>query len=119
MAEFIVKDSGERKEFATGAVRDTQAGKPRYDLIPPTALRRLATHYAKGAEKYTEHNWTKGIPMSRCVASLMRHIMQFILGDKEEDHLAACLFNIMCIIHYQETGRTDLDDLFDWKASSE
>ena len=30
----IIKDSGERREFTTGAVRDIQEGKGRCDLIP-------------------------------------------------------------------------------------
>ena len=29
-----IKDSGERREFATGAVRDMAAGKGRFDLMP-------------------------------------------------------------------------------------
>ena len=35
-------DSGERQQYATGAVRDLATGKGRYDLISPIALRRLA-----------------------------------------------------------------------------
>jgi hypothetical protein len=39
MPEFnAVKDSGERQSFETGAVRDTGAGKGRYDLLPVHAL---------------------------------------------------------------------------------
>jgi hypothetical protein len=46
MTDFnSVKDSGERQEFETGARRDTQEGKPRFGLIPPYPLRRLAMHY--------------------------------------------------------------------------
>ncbi len=112
--EFVTKDSGERQGFNSGAVRDTQGGKPRYDLIPPGPLLRLAMLYTRGAEKYNEHNWTKGIPVSRCIASLMRHVFQFIKGDTDEDHGAAIIFNVMCIMHYEEVGRTDLDDSFDW-----
>lgn len=111
---FVVKDSGERQEFETGAKRDTQTGKPRYDLIPPLALKRVADLYAKGAIKYDEHNWTKGMPLSRFLASMMRHAMQFSMGDKDEDHLAAVIFNALAIMHFQEIGRKDLDDLFDW-----
>ncbi len=114
--EFKTKDSGVREGFSGGAVRDTQDGKPRYDLIPPGPLRRLAMLYTRGAEKYDEYNWTKGIPTSRCVASLLRHVFQFIDGDTDEDHGAAILFNMMCIMHYEEIGRTDLDDRFDWKT---
>ena len=29
-----IKDSGERREFDTGAVRDIQEGKGRMDLLP-------------------------------------------------------------------------------------
>lgn len=113
--QFKTKDSGEREGFTGGAVRDIQDGKPRFDLIPPGPLERLALLYARGAEKYDEHNWTKGIPVSRCIASLLRHVHQFTQGDKDEDHGAAILFNVMCIMHYEEIGRTDLDDSFDWK----
>lgn len=114
--EFETKDSGAREDFSGGAVRDTQTGKPRYDLIPPGPLYRLAMLYTRGAEKYTEHNWTKGIPMSRCIASLMRHVFKFVVGDKDEDHGAAIIFNVMCIMHYEDIGRTDLDDRFNWKT---
>jgi dATP/dGTP diphosphohydrolase len=111
---YVVKDSGARQQFETGAKRDTQTDKPRYDLISPFALKRVADLYAKGAIKYDEHNWTKGMPFSRFFASLMRHAMQFAQGDKTEDHLAAVIFNALSIIHFQEVGRTELDDMFDW-----
>jgi len=114
--QFDTKDSGIREDFDGGAVRDTQKGKPRYDLIPPGPLERLAMLYTRGAEKYDEHNWTKGIPVSRCITSLLRHVYQFIKRDTDEDHGAAIIFNVMCIMHYEEVGRTDLDDSFDWQA---
>jgi len=34
MAEMTLKDSGARREFGTGAVRDASEGKGRCDLIP-------------------------------------------------------------------------------------
>lgn len=30
---------------------------------------------------------------------------------KDEDHLAAAAWNILCIIHHEELGQTELDDL--------
>jgi len=114
--KFEIKDSGKREDFDGGAVRDTDDNKPRYDLIPPTALRRLAMHYANGAKKYDEHNWVKGILVSRCIGSAMRHLFQLAMGDKDEDHASAIVFNIFCIVHYQEIDRTDLDDRFNWKT---
>ena len=103
MNSFIVKDSGNRERFATGAVRDTANDKPRPDLISPFFMMRLGEHLRKGANKYTEWNWAKGIPSSRCFASCMRHMMQYAMGKRDEDHLSAAAFNIMAIIHNEET----------------
>lgn len=41
----MIKDSGERREFNTGAVRDIQEGKGRCDLLPLDVVARwLCTH---------------------------------------------------------------------------
>lgn len=106
---FTVKDSGQRAAFTTGAVRDTEAGKPRYDLISPFALRRLAEHMRKGAEKYEARNWEKGIPTERLYSSALRHLMQWAQGDRSEDHLSAVLFNIAGIVHFEEKGGNPAD----------
>lgn len=111
-----VKDSGARESWETGARRDTQDGKPRYDLIPLHPLNRLAMHYTNGAVKYGEHNWTKGLPISRFYASLFRHLIAFAEGDETEDHLAAVAWNAFAIMHFQNKGYrapdgTDLNDM--------
>ena len=108
---FTTKDSGEREQFDTGSQRDSQAGKPRYDLIPSLALKRVADLYARGAEKYDDWNWAKGQNYSRVMASLERHLHAFKQGETSEDHLAAVVWNALAIMHFQETGRTELDDL--------
>lgn len=111
---YQTKDSGKRQDFETGSRRDSQEGKPRYDLIPTLALKRVAHLYARGAEKYDDWNWSKGQPYSRIIASLERHLHQFKQGDTDEDHLAAVCWNALAIIHFQETGRDELDDLPKW-----
>lgn len=100
--KFITKDSGKREDFSTGAKRDVQEGKPRYDLLPVPALKRLADLYARGAEKYGEGNYEKGMPFSRVYASLFRHLIQFREGDKTEDHLAAVAWNAFALMLYQD-----------------
>ena len=109
--EFEIEDSGKRQEFEGGAVRDTEDGKPRFDLIPPLAERRVAMHYGGGAKKYDEWNWAKGMPFSRFLASMKRHIAAFERGELNEDHLAAVVFNANALMHFQECGRNDLDDI--------
>jgi len=94
-----VKDSGERQEFDTGSVRDTAEGKPRYDLITPIGLYRLAIHYANGAKKYGDKNWEKGQPLSRYIASLERHLQRLKVGLEDEDHEAAIAWNILAFTH--------------------
>jgi hypothetical protein len=113
--KYETKDSGKREEFSSGAKRDTQENKPRYDLISPLALTRLAGLMARGAQKYDEWNWSKGMPISRFYSSALRHLMQFAMGDKSEDHLAAVMFNVMAIIHFEEINREDLNDMPEWK----
>jgi hypothetical protein len=97
-----VKDSGKHSAYETGAKRDTRQGKGRFDLISPIALRRLAIHMENGAVKYSDRNWEKGIPLSRFFDSAIRHMYQFIGGDRSEDHLAAAMWNVHGIIHTEE-----------------
>lgn len=106
---FITRDSGQREDFASGARRDTQDGKPRYDLIPPRPLKRLAELMARGAEKYGDSNWTLGMPSSRFLASLMRHQEAYRLGDRTEDHLAAVAFNAFSIMYFEGSEWDDLN----------
>lgn len=94
---FVTKDSGERVDFPSGMRRDTDKGKPRYDLIPLFMLKRLGELYARGAEKYGDDNWTLANSeeeMKRFQASAFRHFIQWLEGDRAEDHGAAVFFNI-------------------------
>lgn len=97
-----MKDSGARQQFDTGAVRDTAEGKPRPDLISPYANEREGRWLQLGAEKYNERNWEKGIPISRCIASLERHLIDFKKGLQDEDHMAAIRCNAGFILHFEE-----------------
>ena len=49
--------------------------------------------------------------ISRCIDSAKRHIDQYIMGMKDEDHLSAAVWNLLCIIHFEELGMTYLNDL--------
>jgi hypothetical protein len=86
-------DSGARKEYETGAVRDASDGKGHFHSIPPSALRRIAKRFEDGARKYAKDNWMKGIPLSHYQDSLTRHTLAWAEGDKSEDHVGAILWN--------------------------
>ena len=98
----VIKDSGTRREFETGAVRDMQEGKGRCDLLPPLALLRLARHFEAGAFKYGERNWEKGIPLSSFIDSALRHMLKYMAGETDEDHLVAAAWNLMAALETEE-----------------
>lgn len=148
-----IKDSGSRREFSTGAVRDMAEGKGRFDLMPlmvvsalfaredkhfaeiiecvnsalelfrmggnlqsclfavsaidkycrefcggskETAMLEVAKHFERGAKKYGEYNWQKGLPPSCYIDSAMRHLIKFRRGDDDEPHGIAFVWNMMC-----------------------
>ena len=78
--DYQIKDSGQRRDFGTGAVRDMAQGKGRFDLIPWQTIRALAIHYEKGCKKYGDRNWEKGIPVNSFLDSAVRHLAQVIDG---------------------------------------
>lgn len=141
---LVIKDSGNRREFKDGAVRDmSDGGKGRFDLLPLYELCRatddgffnymadfvkegeprylfgaakyvlnhtgdnydrdaynailsFAKHMENGMKKYGQDNWRKGIPLSSYVDSSCRHYCKWRSGWQDEDHLSACLFNLLC-----------------------
>lgn len=90
-----IKDSGQRTEFSTGAVRDMSSGKGDMLSMPWEALLRLSRHYENGARKYRRFNYMLGIPTSSFIDSAMRHLADYLSGEDSEDHLAACCFNVL------------------------
>jgi len=114
--KYTTKDSGSREECFTGAVRDVREGKGRFDLISPWAEARLAGVYERGAAKYGDRNWEKGLNISRFIDSAKRHINQYLKGMTDEDHLAQAAWNIVGAIHVEEMMKRgvlpkELDDL--------
>lgn len=105
-----IKDSGDRTEFTTGAVRDMHTGKGRMDLLPVTAIIELSKHCENGAIKYGERNVDKGIPQHSFIDSGLRHLFKYLRGDKDENHLVAALWNIAWAVE-QEVNKPELNDL--------
>lgn len=104
-SDFVVKDSGERLEYPSGMRRDTNEGKPRYTLIWRPFLKRIAMHLTKGAKKYGDHNWMKASSpeeLARFQESAFRHLVQWLDGERDEDHAAAVVFNLMAAEHVLE-----------------
>lgn len=105
-----IADSGNRTEFATGAVRDMHEGKGRYDLLPWDAIHELAQHCEQGAKKYGERNCEKGIPIHSLIDSAIRHLSCYLRGMQDEPHLRAALWNVAFAI-WMEKNRPEMQDV--------
>jgi hypothetical protein len=98
-----------RRQFDTGAVRSTDTDHVRYDLVSPYALRRLAARYKMGADKYGDGNYLKGFPVHDVLNHTLNHLFLYMAeGNRNDDNLAAAMWNIATIIHFEETKREEL-----------
>ena len=104
----MIKDSGTRREFETGAVRDIQEGKGRYDLLPWEAIHELALHCEQGALKYGERNCEKGIPIHSLIDSAIRHLSCYLRGMKDERILEPPCGISLCYLMEKNTGIQDI-----------
>lgn len=105
-----IKSSGEMTVFASGAVRDKKTGKGRCDLLPACVLLRLAKHYERGAERFGPYNWQKGIPCHSFADSALRHLLKYMDGQTDEDHLIAAIWNL-CGLAWTEEKLPELMDI--------
>lgn len=148
-----IKDSGERRVFETGAVRDCAEGKGRCDLLPLKTVAQwmddpvideiavfvethdvfflwealnqiihkhfsckadlvleMAIHMEEGLKKYPERNWENGISIHSFVDSGVRHYLKVLRGDDDENHLRACVWNLMCCI-WTMRNKPEMNDL--------
>lgn len=107
----MIKDSGDRTEFETGAKRDMHAGKGRMDLLPWYGIMEVSKHCEDGALKYGEHNVDKGIPLHSLLDSAARHLAKYMVGMDDEDHLRAACWNLLWALNQRQT-HPELDDRF-------
>lgn len=102
---YETKDSGARENYDSGMVRDTEEGKARFDLLWPKGvpyaqqmLTRFAELMARGAKKYGDRNWELANgqeELDRYHSSAERHLHQWTNGERDEDHAAAVMFNVL------------------------
>lgn len=81
----------------------------RFDLIPPDFEWALAEHYGRGSLKYEDRNWQKGYRWSLSIASLRRHLAEWLKGvDLDEDgneHLIAVAWHAIALWWFQHHAK--------------
>ena len=109
----MIKDSGARTEFPSGAVRDMQAGKGIMDLLPWAAIMEVSKHGENGAAKYGEHNVDRGIPTHSLCDSAARHLAKYLDGWEDEPHLLAAAWNLLWAVQMEIKHRECVDTPWD------
>lgn len=104
---MTIQTSGENRNYETGASRDQNNTKGRFDLLPPLALKRVARHYQAGADIRGRRNWELGMPVADMLDSSIRHIYEYIADrvlqrEPKEDNLAAAAWNLLGAIETLE-----------------
>lgn len=90
------------------------AGKLRFDLIPPRPLEDLARVYTMGAAKYADRNWERGLAWGRVFGAIMRHLWAFWRGEDLDPesglpHLAHAAWGCFSLLEYRHT-HPEMDD---------
>lgn len=91
--------------FESDAMREFKDEKPAYGDMPVSALKRIAMRFTLGNARYGRFNWQRGLPNQSCYDSALRHLLQWKDGDTSEDHLAAAAWNLMVLMHNEETQK--------------
>lgn len=86
--------------------RKADAGKPRFDLIPPGPMLALAEIYEYGTRKYEEDSWRE-VPLKKYEAAGMRHYNAWKRGEKRDPesgklHLAHLLWNVIAMMELDD-----------------
>ncbi len=93
----------EVNNYTGGGTREKSDHKPTFKYLPRNGMDRLGLRYRYGELKYgAGGNFLGGLPVSDCWDSSMRHLLAYQAGDNSEDHLAAVLWNVLCIMHTEE-----------------
>ena len=99
-------------------------GKPgMWWAVPMKGLRAVARVTMLGSKKYAPLDWASGQSYSTLLDSASRHWLEVLtdgpLARDEESgllHLAHAAWNILCLLHFIEQGREDLNDVDKWRG---
>lgn len=85
-------------------------------LLSPIAMFKIAEVMTFGKQKYSAHNWRKGVAYSRLLAALLRHTFSYLNGEtldpeSGKSHLAHAGCCVMMLLEF-ETTRPELDDRY-------
>jgi len=106
MSTEVTKDFIEPKYLPKAGIKYDQE-KPRYSLLPPTALEEVVNVLTFGSKKYEDFNWMHlENPNDRFFSAASRHMWAWQKGEKLDgengyNHLAAAVSNLLFILELE------------------
>lgn len=91
-------------------------GKLKWSLVDFKALEPMVKVLEYGMDKYSAHNWKKGLPVTEISESLIRHLISFLSGEDIDGesglpHVGHIACNAMFLSH-MALFRSDMDDRY-------
>jgi hypothetical protein len=119
---FLYESSGDTNylEEALFYIARITGGEDRLKALA-TLFDGVAKVLTFGAKKYADHNWTKGIKISRNIAASKRHLNNIMLGEQTDpesgiDHFFHAACDIMFILETLDSCiAKDYNDRFRWE----
>lgn len=109
---------GGKRVFDSGSQRDDDTNKPLVNHLDPYVRMRFGYLLREGANKYGKNNWRLGQPTETALESLHRHLAKFEMGDVDEDHLSAIIFNVQLIMKNEQKQGVKVNHYFDGDKES-
>ena len=101
-----------------GGTRFTLGKQGGFWMLPLAGLKYVAKVAEFGSTKYAPFDWALGQSVSSCLNSAWRHLIAAMsLGIFSRDaeskalHLAACVWNLLCILHFHAMDHKTFDDV--------
>jgi len=89
---------------------ESKEGKGCPTMIPASALIRVGKHFQKNAKPYGKYepcSWKRGEKIQDMLDSCLRHLYQYLDGQRDEDHLVSATCNLLIAL-WTEENRPDL-----------
>lgn len=89
-------------------------GKLQWNLVDFPSLEPMVKVLEFGAQKYSAHNWKKGLKITETIDSMMRHLIALLDGEDNDPesglpHIGHIQCNAM-FLAFMLKNREDLDD---------
>lgn len=106
----------DKKPITKKALRFNE-GKLRWGLVDFDSLEPLVKVLEFGSQKYDDHNWKKGLPITGVCESLLRHVYAFMKGEDNDpesglSHIGHIQCNAMFLAYYMRYLKESTDDRF-------